>query len=322
MSVTAELLLERIFPPDGQTISLGIARNWPAVELAVKQLAAAMNGEQNVLPSGQARTPEWYTERNARIYRIMAENPGMPGREVARLAGVSIGVINNLSKKRLRTETDMPDHIVESDEMVERGNATPEPVRTGPETTQESQEVEKTTGCTHQEVKPEQIESSTEPTKNQYTAKKVHDLTPSEAGKIKGPRIPHTEDDWIVDEKIGGKTFREIHEALQARGITCTMNDVMARFYDAKRKREQAAAGKKSPQTPTPSELGQQKKDESRASGPESKSISRAELDQKIWAAWKAGKTPKDISDELCSEGYYYGEQRVRRMLLQQGADL
>jgi hypothetical protein len=305
MSVTSELLLERIFPPDGQTIPVNVARNWPAVELAVEQLAAAINGEQNTLPSGQARTPEWYKERNARIYRIMAENPGMPAREVARLAGVSDGVVKNLSRKQLHlAETRKQDHIVESDEMVERGNTTLGPVRTSSETTQGSLKVEKNEGDTLQEAKPEQIESSIEP------------------AKIKGPRIPRTEDNWIVEERGGGKTFREIHEALQARGITCTINDVMARFYDAKRKREQSAAGKKSPQTPTPSELGAQKKGESRASDPEPEGLSRAELDQKIWTAWKAGKTPKEISDDLCSEGYYHGEQRVRRMLLQQGADL
>jgi hypothetical protein len=56
--------------------------------------------------------------------------------------------------------------------------------------------------------------------------------------------------------------------------------------------------------------------------GPEPKSISRAELDEKIWKSWDngKGKTPIQISDELCEEGLYYGEQSVVRRLRQQGA--
>jgi len=55
---------------------------------------------------------------------------------------------------------------------------------------------------------------------------------------------------------------------------------------------------------------------------PTSQAISRAELDAKIWALHKAGKTPEEISDELYSEGLYYSEKSVRVRLISQGADL
>jgi len=50
--------------------------------------------------------------------------------------------------------------------------------------------------------------------------------------------------------------------------------------------------------------------------------ISRAELDQKMWDMWRTGMNPKQISEALNLEGYYYGEQSVRVRLRSQGADL
>ena len=55
---------------------------------------------------------------------------------------------------------------------------------------------------------------------------------------------------------------------------------------------------------------------------PEPKSISRAELDQKVWVMHKAGKDPDKISDELCAEGLYYGSGTVRARLIAQGAKI
>ena len=49
----------------------------------------------------------------------------------------------------------------------------------------------------------------------------------SSAAAALAPKIPHSEDDFILKERAGGKKFREIHEALQARGIKCELDDVI-----------------------------------------------------------------------------------------------
>jgi len=46
---------------------------------------------------------------------------------------------------------------------------------------------------------------------------------------VRAPKIPHSEDEFILKERAGGKKFREIHEALQARGIECKLDDVIWR---------------------------------------------------------------------------------------------
>lgn len=55
---------------------------------------------------------------------------------------------------------------------------------------------------------------------------------------------------------------------------------------------------------------------------PAAQSISRADLDAKIWNLHRAGKNPEEISDALYSEGLYYSEKSVRVRLISQGAKL
>ena len=55
---------------------------------------------------------------------------------------------------------------------------------------------------------------------------------------------------------------------------------------------------------------------------PAPQSLTRAELDAKMWALHMAGKTPEEISDALYSEGLYYSEKSVRVRLISQGAML
>jgi hypothetical protein len=97
------------------------------------------------------------------------------------------------------------------------------------------------------------------------------------------------------------------------------MNDVMARYYDAKRKHELAAAGKKPASEPTSHEQGQLTRQEAK---PAPKSISRADLNIRIWDAYHAGDSIEKISADLNSEGYYYDERQVRNRLKQQGVQL
>lgn len=55
---------------------------------------------------------------------------------------------------------------------------------------------------------------------------------------------------------------------------------------------------------------------------PKPKSISRADLNIRIWDAYQAGDSVEKISADLNLEGYYYDERQVRNRLKQQGAEL
>ena len=58
----------------------------------------------------------------------------------------------------------------------------------------------------------------------------------SSTAAARSPKIPHSEDDFILKERAGGKKFREIHEALEARDIKCKLVDVITRHYSLLKK--------------------------------------------------------------------------------------
>jgi|GEM_PF-1705479 len=342
MSTTPDTLLKAIFPPDGQTVPLDVARNWPAVELAVNQLAAAMNGEQNDAPAAgkAARTPEWYAARNERIYRIMDENPEAPARELARLAGVSEGVIKNLSRKIhprnvRRPENGNGDHIVEADEMImielkpiEKAEHTQAGVA-DEATTRNSRIVEKTEEAQIQ-LRPEKAETPADQgpknaeipqeSSSNLPETPAQDQTPTvrESRNVEkistvldvanGPKIPHSEDDFIISQRESGKKFAEILAALQKKGIVCSHKDVENRYYIERGRRNKPENGKPLPRTDKPQS--------------DIVALSRQEIDEWMWKLWKGGMSPDKISEQLVGEGYQYSEAAVRRRLLQQGADL
>jgi DNA-directed RNA polymerase specialized sigma24 family protein len=125
----------------------------------------------------------------------------------------------------------------------------------------------------------------------------------------------------ILDRYEGGSDPKTIATVMGLR--RAAVQSVIARHNKAQKATAPSQPGVEGAQEAARANpRGTPEEEEQAKPGPEPKSISRAELDGKIWAGHKEGKTPKQISDELCSEGYYYGEQRVRRMLMQQGADL
>jgi hypothetical protein len=161
-------------------------------------------------------------------------------------------------------------------------------------------------------------------------------MTPSQRGHLIGPKIPHSEDEFIYAEKQLGKTFKQISDALHQKGIECTFVDVSTRYYAEKRKRIQENVAPEAAADPSPPGVEGAPLAEAReASGPtrgtpeeaeegkpEPRSISRIERDNLIWNLWKEGKTPEEISDQIYAEGLYYDARAVRRILLQQGASL
>jgi hypothetical protein len=157
-----------------------------------------------------------------------------------------------------------------------------------------------------------------------------------------GPKIPHSEDQFIFAEKESGKPFSAICKALVQQGYKCTKDDVSSRYYtDLKKRKEAITKAKRSkpqenvaPEAPTsPSHPGVEgaKGIAREASGPTRgtpeekspapKSISRAELDAKIWEMYTKEKlTAEEISDRLYSEGLFYSEKSVHIRLISQGA--
>ena len=70
-----------------------------------------------------------------------------------------------------------------------------------------------------QSEKPHVVENKTP-----HSSKQV-----SPAAAVRAPEIPHSENQFILIERASGKEFWEIHEALQARGIECSQDDVISR---------------------------------------------------------------------------------------------
>ena len=150
-------------------------------------------------------------------------------------------------------------------------------------------------------------------------AKKVSDLTPSEIGKINGPRISHDWDEFLLAEKESGKSLKDILAELRSKGIDCSLADVTNRVYVVKNKRE--AAKKVAPAQPEattpqspPGVEGAQEAARSNPRGspeekpPAPKSITRADLNIRIYDAWQKGDSIERISAELNADGYYYDE--------------
>jgi len=136
----------------------------------------------------------------------ISSSMGLDGR---RVQGIISG--SRLSKRREKGAKSAPD----------------ETLRNVPPASSEVQQKPETAPCRQelQEAKPEQ-------------SHKAHDLEPKAPQNSKkvvspaaaqAPKIPHSEDEFILTERAGGKKFREIHEVLQARGIECKLDDVICR---------------------------------------------------------------------------------------------
>jgi len=167
----------------------------------------------------------------------------------------------------------------------------------------------------------------------------------------KKPKIPHSEDEYILSERNAGKKFREIYGVLASRGIVCKVDDVVARYYQAKAQKanqnvaevqktaENVAEVRQGDTSSRPAKdvvLLQQSSADTPAtsdtsaaspapaeSKPAAKAISRAELDTIIWDMHtKEHLTPEEISEKLHADGYYYGEKSIRIRLRNQGARL
>jgi hypothetical protein len=130
-----------------------------------------------------------------------------------------------------------------------------------------------------------------------------------------------------VDRMLGeGMAVKEISAELEKNGRPVPWTKIRARTaYLARMKSKEAKpelekADEPEPAAAQPEEEPQEA--EATDDRPEPVSISRKELDLRIWDMWKAGETLDGISDILYSEGLYYSAKSVRVRLLSQGAKL
>jgi len=136
----------------------------------------------------------------------ISSSMGLDGR---RVQGIISG--SRLSKRKEKGAKSAPD----------------ETLRNVPSGSSEVQQKPETASCRQQfqEAKPAQSHDVQvlEP-KDTKNSKQV-----SRAAAALAPKIPHSEDEFILKERAGGKKFREIHESLQARGVDCKLDDVIWR---------------------------------------------------------------------------------------------
>jgi len=161
--------------------------------------------------NGKGPLPESTKEEILRRYdnhwgaKEISSSMGLDGR---RVQGIISG--SRLSKRKGKGAEPAPD------ETLRNVSAASGEVQQKPETAPSRQEL--------QEAKPVQSHEAQDlGTKATQNSKQV---SPE---PVRAPKIPHSEDDFILKERASGKKFREIHEALQARGIKCELDDVIWR---------------------------------------------------------------------------------------------
>jgi len=162
--------------------------------------------------NGRGPLPESTKEEILRRYdnhwgaKEISSSMGLDGR---RVQGIISG--SRLSKRKGRGAETAPD----------------ETLRNVPPASSEVQQKPETAPCRQelQEAKPAQSHEAQDlkPKASQNSKKVVP------AAAVRAPKIPHSEDEFILKERAGGKKFREIHKALLARGIECELDDVIWR---------------------------------------------------------------------------------------------
>ena len=225
-----------------------------------------------------------------------------------------------------------PDQLVEANKMIAAADpAESKPpvsdatLRNVPPIKQVGREVEQVPGqAALQEAKPEQNENP--------TIRK--DRMVEESAKVRPEKVPLTDEQKAKILDLHGKGFD-----IQYIKISLGILDgrlIQGTIMGAKRRKTaENVPVVQSSDIPAPSTkdvmLLQQPANVTDTSAaapkptedkPAPKAIGRAELDAKIWALWKEGKSPAEISDIIWDEGYYYNEKSVVIRLRSQGANL
>ena len=217
------------------------------------------------------------------------EGPLPDGR---RVQGIITG--SKLSKRKGKGAEAAPDEVLRS------VTAASSEVQQKPETAPCRQEL--------QETKPVQS----------HEAQDLETLAPknskqvSPAAAARAPKIPHSEDEFILTERAGGRKFREIHEALEARGIKCKLDDVITRHYGhLKKGLDSPKAESKAP------ELQQSQTVLAHASEPIQPALPGISPEDLKWILDLAemGWSAEEISQELSQNGVSVSAEQVAGIL-------
>ncbi len=330
--MTEASILRIVFPPDG-AIPLERIDHLPEIRAHIAAITSLASGARQPQKSGTRyiRRAEESRAATAKIIELWeSKDPDGHQRtwnEIAAIVGM--GLTGNACRNRY-------DNYKKTRAAGGQTGAPAENVHPSEDSTiRELQIVEKVDTVSLKEVSPDIPEEAKKgKEKPEEFGGEDRGLTPGERGHRLGPKIPHDLDDELIRLKDGGKTYNDIHKILLARGIKCTQSDISTRIITERKKREQTQQNGK------PAELehvaldpagdgSRAQKDkstpptqEAAEGNPEAVSISRKELDLRIWDMWKAGKTLDEISDILYSEGLYYSAKSVRVKLLALGAKL
>ena len=246
---------------------------------------------------GEGPLPESTKEEILKRYdnhwdaKEISSSMGLDGR---RVQGVITG--SRLSKRKGKGAETAPD----------------ETLRNVPAASSEVQQKPETASCRHeiQEAKPAQSHDAQvlEP-KDTKNSKQV-----SSDAAARAPKIPHSEDDFILKERAGGKKFREIHEALQAKGIKCELDDVIWRHSSLlKNVKDGIEAESKAP------ELQQSQAEPAPASAPVQPTASKVSTSPEdlewILELAEIGWSAEEISQELMQSGVSMSTEQVAEIL-------
>jgi len=188
----------------------------PEIGQVARPVAALQEGAE--LDENQA-IPENNIAKGSEEVTITKRGPGNgegPLTDGRRVQGIITG--SRLSKRKGKGAE------AASDETLRNVPAASSEVQQKPETAPCRQEIQETKPVQSHEVQ----DLETLAPKN---SKQV-----SSAATVRVPKIPHSEDEFILMERAGGRKFREIHEALEARGIKCKLDDVITRHYSLLKK--------------------------------------------------------------------------------------
>jgi len=247
--------------------------------------------------NGRGPLPESTKEEILKRYdnhlgaKEISSSMGLDGR---RVQGIISG--SRLSKRKGKGAETAPD------ETLRNVSAAPGKVQQKPETASCQQEL--------LDAKPEQS----------HDAQGLGPKAPQDSKKavlpaaVRAPKIPHSEDEFILKERASGKKFREIHEALQARGIKCELDDVIWRHNSLlKNVQDGIEAESKAP------ELQQSQAEPAPASAPVQPTASRVSPSPEdlkwILDLAEIGWSAEEISQELMQSGVSLNPGQVAEIL-------
>jgi len=196
------------------------------------------------LASGQARARRSISAEKSQAVTLqiiqLKEKPKEDGtqrtwREIAEI--IDVGITGDSCHKRYRSWKLQQESLAGLRSAAEPSpgmTAQAETLRNVPEMSSKVQQKTETAPgrLELQEARPEQSDDAQDlkPTAPQNSKQVVR------AAAVRTPKISHSEDEFILAERAGGKKFREIHETLQARGIKCKLDDVITRHYSLLKK--------------------------------------------------------------------------------------